>query len=341
MAASPYLYPDQPETEREPIRPYASFATGANEMSTLDMAAGIQTIANEGVHMEPYYVEYIDDAFGNRVYTHQDPGTRVLDEGVANLTVDIMKGVLTSGTASRELADFASRRPAFGKTGTQMSNWTAFFVGATKELSTAVLVRDPDRYTEMRGIPEFDDIGISRVQGGTYPARIWGAYMENVGLEQFEFSDWDDPVYPSREPGRLYLPGSECVYEIVGYEPAPTVPPAAPADPAAPPPAVEGFRSPQAPPDSAPPAPPPATTTAPPTTPPTTTAPTPPPTSAAPTTTTTTTTLAPVPVFGEVTTGTTIPPDVLDPNAPLPLVSLDKIVVPCGSRPTAPPPPGP
>ena len=44
-------------------------------MSTLDMASGIQTIANEGVHMQPYFVEYIDDARGERIYTHNDPGT--------------------------------------------------------------------------------------------------------------------------------------------------------------------------------------------------------------------------------------------------------------------------
>ena len=41
-------------------------------MSTLDMASGIQSIANEGVHQEPYYVEYIDDAAGERIYTHFD-----------------------------------------------------------------------------------------------------------------------------------------------------------------------------------------------------------------------------------------------------------------------------
>ncbi len=39
-------------------------------MSTLDMAAGMQTIANLGVHQTPYYVDYIDDAAGNRIYTH-------------------------------------------------------------------------------------------------------------------------------------------------------------------------------------------------------------------------------------------------------------------------------
>jgi len=330
MAESPYLYRDQPATEREPIQPYAAFATGANEMSTLDMAAGIQTIANEGVHREPYYVEYIDDALGERVYTHFDPGTEVLDREVALTAIDIMKGVLTGGTAARELGDFGRRRPAFGKTGTQQSNWTAFFVGATPELSTAVLVRDPDRYTEMDGIDEFAAVGVrdGKVQGGTLPARIWGAFMENIGLEQAQFADWDDPTPPARGPARLYLPGNECVYEVVGYEPAPTVPPAAPpADGAAP----EGFRNPAAAPTTEPP--PPDTTAPPETTPPATTVPAP----------TTTTTLPPVPIFAPVETGTTIPPDVLDPNAPLPSVPLDRVVAPCDAGPPrapAPPPPG-
>ena len=335
MAESPYLYRGQAESEREPIQPYASFATGANEMSTLDMASGIQSIANEGLHMEPYFVDYIDDADGTRVYTHNDPGTQVLDREVALRAVDILKGVLTGGTARRELADFASRRPAIGKTGTQQSNYTAFFAGATKELSTAVLVRDPDRYTPMRGIPEFSQAGVPRVQGGTFPARIWGAYMENVGLEQFELADWDRPGPAPRPPARLYLPGNECVYEIVGYETPATTPP--PPIEAEPPPAVEGFRRPGAPAPTQPPAPAPTQPPAPATTQPP--APTSPPVETAPPATpppvtepTTTTTLAPRPIYGEVESGTTIPPDVLDPNAPLPTVPLDRLVAPCGSR---------
>src|SRR5690606_26046037 len=111
MAASPYLYRGQPDHEREEILPHPSFATGANEMSTLDMAAGIQTIANEGVHMQPYYVEYIDNARGERLYTHYDPGEQVLSRDVALTAIDVMKDVLRpQGTAGRELRDFASRR---------------------------------------------------------------------------------------------------------------------------------------------------------------------------------------------------------------------------------------
>ena len=327
MARNPYLYRGQAAGEREPIQPFASFATGANEMSTLDMAAGLQSIANEGTHFEPYYVEYIEDAFGDRVYTHFDPGNEVLDRQVALTAIDVLKGVLTGGTARRELADFASRRPAIGKTGTQQRNWTAFFVGATPELTTAVMVRDPDRYTPMRGIPEFaadlSAAGAGGVQGGTYPARIWGAYMETIGLEQFEFSDWEQPGQQPRGAARLYLPGNECLFQIVGYEVPVTVPAEVPAEvPAAP----EGFRRPVA----ASPTDPPPATSPPATQPPVTTPPdAPPPGTTVPVPTTPVVTLPPVPIFGPVPSGTTIPPDVLDPNAPLPSVPLAQIVGPC------------
>jgi penicillin-binding protein 1A len=321
MAGNPYLYPGQSAEEREPIQPFSAFATGANEMSTLDMAAGIQSIANEGVHHQPYYVEYIDDAFGNRVFTHFGPGVEVLDREVALTTIDVLKGVLTGGTARRALADFASRRPAFGKTGTQQNNWTSFFVGATPELSTAVMVRDPDRYTPMRDIPEFSAVGVPRVQGGTFPAQIWGAYMENIGLEQFEFTDWDRPGPQPRPPARLYLPGNECLYQIIGYEVPTTLAAEAPVAP-------EGVRNPSAaPPATDPPATDPPATQPPVTQPPVTT----PPATTVPDTTptTTTTTLPPVPIFGQVESGTTIPPDVLDPTAPLPSVPLEQVVGPC------------
>jgi len=122
---------------------------------------------------------------------------------------------------------------------------------------------------------------------------------------QFDFADWEQPDSQPRGAARLYLPGSECLYEIVGYEPAATAPPAETAPPAPP----EGFRAPAAPPPTtAPPAPPPGTV---------------------PPETVPTTTLPPVPIFGQVESGTTIAPDVLDPNAPLPSAPVGQLVRPC------------
>ena len=223
MSESTYLYQGQPGSQRRPIEPFASYATGANEMSTLDMAVGMQTMANGGIHHRPYYVEYIDDSDGARVYTHVSAGNRVLDESVALTAIDIMKDTLTVGTGRRELGEFAAQRPASGKTGTQQSNTTAFFVGATTFLTTAVLVRDPDRYTAMVNVPEFD---VPRVQGGTYPARIWGAFMEPAHV--FEpVVDWNEPPAPARPAARLFLPGNECLYrQVSAPAPAPEPEPA-------------------------------------------------------------------------------------------------------------------
>ncbi|MGH9132793.1 MAG: transglycosylase domain-containing protein [Ilumatobacteraceae bacterium] len=309
MASSTYLYRGQPVEERLPIEPFASFATGANEMSTLDMAAGMQTIANVGVHETPYYVDYIDDAAGNRVYTHASSGERVLDKDVALTQISLMKDVLTRGTARQELSDFAALRPAAGKTGTQQSNYTAFFVGATPFLSTAVLVRDPARYTPMEGIPEFVAEGVPNVQGGTFPARIWGAYMEQAHV--FEpVTDWADPPELTRPPARLYLPGVECLFRaVVTTVPTDSVP--ASSTPEAP----DGDVTEQAPPP-----------TAPPTTAPETTAP---PTGTTVPAVPTATTAPPRPVYTPIDSGTTIPPDELDPRAPLPSTPRSVYVAPC------------
>jgi hypothetical protein len=191
------------------------------------------------------------------------------------------------------------------------------------------MVRDPDRYTPMAGVPEFAAAGVDRVQGGTFPARIWGTFMDAIGLERVGLdADWERPGLPPRPPARLYLPGNECAFEVVGFEPS--APPAdegtvAPVDDlTGEPPA--GFRSPAAPPPTEPvvtdpPAtePPPTTTVAPTITVPETTQPPEP-----------TTTPPPKPILAPSQTGTTIAPNVLDPLAPLPSVPLDAVVRACG-----------
>ncbi len=297
MASSPYLYRGQPRQERLPIDPFASFATGANELSPLDMASGAQTLANNGVHHEPYFVERIERADGTRLYTHQVTGTQVFDEAVALTTTSVLKGVLTRGTARRALAEFPF--PAAGKTGTQQDNTNSWFVGYTPQLATAVWVGDPDGYTPMirENVPEFYDLdGVDAVQGGTYPARIWGAFQQNA-VAGLPFEDWAPPPPLARRAARLFLPGEECAYTVLRG----VLPEIGP----------DGLL---------------VTTT---TTPTTTTVPpegdeTEPP---APTTT-----LEPV-VVQLIPDATTIPPEVLDPRAPLPSTEVRTPVLSCSSLP--------
>jgi penicillin-binding protein 1A len=305
MAESKYLYIGQPKSEREPIQPYASYATGANEMSPLDMAAGAQTLANNGVHHEPYYVEWIERANGVRIYSHRGAGEQVLDEAVALTTTSILRGVLTRGTGRRSLSEFPF--PAAGKTGTQQNNTNSWFVGYTPQLATAVWVGDPDGYTEMtlENTPEFYELdGIDAVQGGTYPARIWGAY-QSAALYGRPVEDWAEPPPPARPSMRLYLPGEECAYTLVsGVLPgtgattttiAAAPPVAVPPDPAAGsvPVGTDGVPVGEEPPS---------------------------------------TTVAPV-IIQLVPGATTIPPNLLDPRAPLPMVEPRVPVLSCAKIP--------
>ena len=292
MAESPYLYKEQPASERRPIDPFVSFATGANEMSPLDMAAGVQTLANEGLHHEPYYVEFIDGPDGERIHTHLDPGSQVLGREAALQTVEIMKGPIYGGGTGRRAA-FDDRRPAFGKTGTQEDNTNAWFVGGTKQLSTAVWVGDPNAYTPMRyrgsdAIPELRAVGFSGagVQGGHFPAVIWNAFMEpaHVFLPPL---DWERAA-PTRPNARLFLPGNECEARVVGSIEVPVA-----VDPNAP---TTTLAEGEPPSETVPPA------TAPPVT---------------------------IPIIESVQVGTTIAPDNLDPLAPLPSLPASAVLGRC------------
>ena len=293
MAESPYLYLGQPESERDPLLPIPALATGGNPMSPMDMASGAQTIANEGVHNEPYYVDFIDSWDGQRIYEHEEQDIPILDRGVALTTIGVLKGVLTDGTARNWPLNGI---PAAGKTGTQADNTNAWFVGFTRNLTTAVWIGDPDGYTPMQNVPEFEGANENNVQGGRYPAQIWNTYMQPA--HQFmTISDWETPPAPARPPMRLYLPGTDCLYYVSGYQPDPNAPaPTAPAQPA-------GFYSnPEAPPATPPPATPPPATTPPP---------------------------VMVPVYSQVDGGNTIPPDVVDPAWPVNVAPLDYAVRPC------------
>ena len=234
MSASEWLTP-----EKYPVYPYASLATGANELSVVDMAAGAQTIANLGVHHEPYFLERILER-DNATYVWERAanvdGTEGLTTTSAAKTVDIMRGVLRNGTARR--TPLENERPAAGKTGTQANNTNAWFVGFTPQYSTVVWVGDPRGYTPMRGVPEFRDQIVGQwkfarntVTGATYPAHIWKLHMDKIH-ERLDIVDWgtkrDDAdwkaLVAARRPiARLYLPGVECVAQVIsGSPPSPS-----------------------------------------------------------------------------------------------------------------------
>ncbi len=154
------------------ITPVPAVALGgmAEGVTPLEMASAYGTLATGGNHAPPIGILKVSDKDGNVLFTAKPEGTRVLDPAISYLTTDILKGVISGGTATA--ANIG--RPAAGKTGTTQSNADAWFIGYTPDLVAAVWVGYPDSQKPMNSVH-----GI-RVTGGSFPARIWAAFMKEA-----------------------------------------------------------------------------------------------------------------------------------------------------------------
>src|SRR5215207_5721926 len=124
----------------------------------------------------------------------------VIKQAVADHAASILSTVVTSGTATH-----AQIPGAFvaGKTGTTENYGDAWFVGWTKELTVAVWVGYPDELkpmeTEFNGAP---------VAGGTYPAAIWKAFMDQArNFKDYHGEEPEEPETPTTAtPGTAATP---------------------------------------------------------------------------------------------------------------------------------------
>ncbi|UQA94264.1 transglycosylase domain-containing protein [Streptomyces halobius] len=160
-----------------------SFALGTSTPSAIRMADAYATFANQGVKLEPYSVTKVTFR-GEEVEGFEKPKQETaMDRDIANKVTEILENVIQNGTAQK-----AKRLgiPAAGKTGTTDENKSAWFVGYTPKLSTAVTMfrEDPKnpRQLSMNGVGGFDSI-----HGGALPTEVWTEYMlqANVGAEPF------------------------------------------------------------------------------------------------------------------------------------------------------------
>ncbi len=94
---------------------------------------------------------------------------RIMPAWVAQELHDMLAGVVQSGTGT---AAAISGVDVVGKTGTTTNYADAWFVGWTPQMTTAVWVGFPNKLVSMATL--YDG---GPVEGGTYPAIIWHAFM--------------------------------------------------------------------------------------------------------------------------------------------------------------------
>ena len=175
---------------------YPSISLGAQEVTPLEMAAAYATMANDGIYHAPRFVERVTDRRGRVVFEGPDPGRRVTSAQNARVAMSVLKAVVERGTGTRARVP---GRQVWGKTGTSQNHENAWFVGSTVQLTTAVWMGAPTGNVPML------NVGGIRVAGGTYPARIWSAFMTEAmkGLPSLAFPAPD----PRLIPGARFIGG--------------------------------------------------------------------------------------------------------------------------------------
>src|SRR5207248_5462806 len=172
------------------LTPVKSLTLGSEAVSPLEMVTSYATLAADGERHDPYFIQSIDDRNGKEVFTAKPKARRAVASQNARVETMVLQEVVKRGTGVR--AAIPGRQVA-GKTGTAEDYHDAWFVGYTPQLATAVWMGSPTAEVPMRGV------GGINVQGGSYPAGIWGAYMREAlaGQPAIPFPQPDYSLIPS------------------------------------------------------------------------------------------------------------------------------------------------
>ena len=155
-----------------PIEAVPSICLGVCDLKLIEMVGAMSTFANQGVYIKPMFITRIEDKNGNVIERFMPEESEAMSELTAYKMVELMKGVVQSGTGIRLRYSYGFNNPIAGKTGTTQKQSDGYFMGITPDLTTGVWVGAEDRSVHFRST----DLG----QGSHTALPIWAYYMRKV-----------------------------------------------------------------------------------------------------------------------------------------------------------------
>ena len=162
-----------------PLEPVASLAIGVCEVRQVELVSAYTTFPNMGIHIPYRMVTKVIDRYGSvREDNTAIRKNEVLSPQTAYVMVDMMKGVVDSGTAQRARW-MGFTRPAAGKTGTTDNYCDNWFIGYTPQVTAGAWVGFDDKTS----LGESED-------GARNAVPIWTRFMlaahDSLPIEDFE-----------------------------------------------------------------------------------------------------------------------------------------------------------
>jgi membrane peptidoglycan carboxypeptidase len=159
---------------------------GTDDIAPLTMAAAFAAFSADGTFCSPIAISSIEDRNGKSLPV-PDAGCRQAISPELARAVTYGLSFVWTGTA-RNVKVLPNGRPASGKTGTTSANEHTWFVGYTKQMSTAVWVGHPQGMIPMQN-EKINGVTRRNVYGSTIAAPAWRAFMapasEGMPVERF------------------------------------------------------------------------------------------------------------------------------------------------------------
>jgi membrane peptidoglycan carboxypeptidase len=152
--------------------PTPSVSLGVASPHVIDVANSYATFAANGIYAKPYLIASVAGPNKGILYEGKPETREAFSADVAADLTYALKSVVNGGTGAAALS---LGRPAAGKTGTSQSNASAWFSAYTPQLAASVAFFRDSASESLNGIG-----GLTSVTGGSFPARIWTAFMKGA-----------------------------------------------------------------------------------------------------------------------------------------------------------------
>lgn len=151
---------------------------GTFDVSVYELAGAYSTFMNDGIYTQPYFIERIEDRFGNIIYSNAKVTRQAISKSTAQIMQYMLKGATeerggtAQGLRGRFPTLFAEGNEIGAKTGTTQNYSDGWFMGTLPDLVSGVWVGGDHRAIHFKNI----EYG----QGARMAMPIWAIFMEKV-----------------------------------------------------------------------------------------------------------------------------------------------------------------
>ena len=124
------------------IEAYPSLALGTAEATVAENAAAFNVFANHGKYVQPFFVDWVKDSQGKKIWQHESKQKQLVDQITCSKMVRTLQ--LRMELAKNQSKDGWFATESIGKTGSTNGAATTWFVGSTPDFTTAVYVGRDD-----------------------------------------------------------------------------------------------------------------------------------------------------------------------------------------------------